>query len=180
MRACGRDTQRASMPSMYIMYVDESGDTGRLPGATDLFCLSGIAVHESKWRDLISRLLAYRRVLKSVYGLPVRRELHASEFMQKKVSGLDKHERLALLRNTLDEIAKIDFISITNVCVVKGGKPMDYRIFDSAWGALFQRFENTMIHGNFPGNHKNEFGMVITDAVAGKSLIRMRECPARC
>jgi hypothetical protein len=63
------------------MYVDESGDTGLVRSPTRYFALSGIVVHESSWRDFINGLIAFRRTLKSVYGLPVRAEMHASEFI---------------------------------------------------------------------------------------------------
>ena len=155
------------------MYVDESGDTGRKPGSTSHFALSGIVVHESRWRDFLQVLIDFRKTLRTVYGLPVRTEIHAVEFISKRVLNLAKHDRLAILRNTLDELAKIDFISITNVIVAKQGKPSNYDVFDAAWGTLFQRFENTMQHGNFPGGHSRDHGMVITDATAGIKLQQM-------
>jgi hypothetical protein len=83
---------------------------------------------------------------------------------------------LVILRNALDEIAKINFISITSVIVDKTNKVTrtpPYDVFDAAWSTLFQRFENTMVHGNFPGGFKDDYGMVITDATAGKKLLRM-------
>ncbi len=137
------------------MYVDESGDTGLAGSPTKFFALSGIVVHESSWRDFINALIAFRRTLRSVYGLPVRAEMHASELINHRPFNLPKYQRLAILRNTLDELAKLNFISITNVVVNKVGKPPTYDVFDSAWGTLFQRFENTMSHGNFPGGHRN-------------------------
>ncbi|MEQ1717377.1 MAG: DUF3800 domain-containing protein [Hyphomicrobium sp.] len=158
---------------MYLMYVDESGDTGRAGSPTRYFILSGIVVHESEWRNFLENLIAFRRMLKSVYGLPVRTELHASEFINGRVGTLKRHERLAILRNTLDELAKFDFISITNVVVDKQGKPDDYDVFNSAWGTLFQRFENTLQHGNFPGGYRKGHGLVITDATAGHKLARL-------
>ena len=130
---------------MYLMYVDESGDTGLINSPTRYFALSGIVVHESRWRDFLNMLIALRKTLRSVYGLPVRGEIHAYEFIGRKVYGLDRHVRLAILRNVLDELAKFDFVSITNVIVRKDGKPADYDVFHAAWGTLFQRFENTGI-----------------------------------
>lgn len=158
---------------MYLMYVDESGDTGLVGSPSRYFTLSGIVVHEKNWRQFIERLLAFRKTLKSVYGLGIRTELHAAEYVRKPVGGLAKHDRLAILRNTLDEIAKIPDISITNVVVDKQGKPEGYDVFQKAWGVLFQRFENTMFYGNFPGGHKDEFGMVLSDATAGQKLTLM-------
>ncbi|MBS4045127.1 MAG: DUF3800 domain-containing protein [Alphaproteobacteria bacterium] len=155
------------------MYVDESGDTGLGNSPTRYFSLSGLVVHESRWRDFINVLIQFKRTMKEVYGLPVRAEIHASEFINSQVYGLERHIRLAILRNFLDELAKLDYISITNVVVDKNQKPADYDVFERAWQALFQRFENTLMYGNFPGGHRNDFGMVITDATNGKKLTRL-------
>lgn len=158
---------------MYLMYVDESGDTGLVGSPTRFFALSGLVVHESRWREFLQKLIAFRKTLRSVHGLPLRGEIHASEFIRSKVFNLDRHVRLAILRNTLDELAKISDVRITNVIVDKQGKPATYDVFNSAWGTLFQRFENTLVHGNFPGAHRKDHGIVITDATAGKKLARL-------
>jgi hypothetical protein len=158
---------------MYVMYVDESGDTGLINSPTRYFALSGLVVHESRWRDFLNALIGFRRTLKSVYGLPLRSEIHAYEFIGRRVYNLERHVRLAVLRNVLDELAKFDFLSITNVIVRKDGKPPDYDVFHSAWGTLFQRFENTLTNGNFPGSHRADHGIVVTDATAGRKLQRL-------
>jgi hypothetical protein len=164
---------------MYLMYVDESGDTGLNPASpTPFFVLSGLVVHESRWRDFVDHLIGFRRTLRAVYGLPIRTEIHAAEFINGRVAAVGgsyvkRHDRLAILRNTLDELAKISYISITSVLVNKAGKAPPYDLFENAWQTLFQRFENTLMPGNFPGGFKNDYGMVITDATAGKKLARM-------
>jgi Protein of unknown function (DUF3800) len=112
---------------MYIMYVDESGDTGLTGSPTTHFALSGIVVHETRWRDFVEALIAFRRTLKSVYGLPIRTEIHASELINHRPFDVPRHVRLAILRNCLDELRKLDYISITNVIVNKIGKPSNYR-----------------------------------------------------
>jgi hypothetical protein len=118
-------------------------------------------------------LIDFRRTLKSVYGLPARTEIHASELINHRPFNAPRYVRLAILRNCLDELRKLDYISITNVIVNKVGKPDDYDVFHSAWGTLFQRFENTMLAGNFPGGFRNDYGMVITDATGGMKLVRL-------
>jgi hypothetical protein len=158
---------------MYLMYVDESGDTGLVRSPTQHFALSGIVVHESRWRDFIEALIKFRRTLKTVYGLPVRAEIHASEFINHRSFDLPRYIRLAILRNSLDELSKFNFISITNVIVNKVVKPANYDVFEVAWMTLFQRFENTMSYGNLPGGHRNDCGLVITDATAGTKLKRL-------
>lgn len=57
--------------------------------------------------------------------------------------------------------------------VRKAGKPAGYDVFDVAWRTLFQRFENTLSAGNFPGGHRNDFGLVFTDATNGKQLAKI-------
>lgn len=34
---------------MHLLYVDESGDTGRQRSSTDTFILSGLMVHHAEW-----------------------------------------------------------------------------------------------------------------------------------
>lgn len=155
---------------MYLMYVDESGDPGNNTDQSRYFCLSGIVVHESEWRLFIDSLLEFRRTIRDVYDFPLRAEIHAVEMLRKSQFGIEKYDRLAILRNFLDELAKYNFISITNVVVDKEGKPDDFDIFGAAWRTLFQRFENTLVHGNFPGGYKRSFGTVFTDATSGKRL----------
>lgn len=158
---------------MYLMYVDESGDTGLVNSPTRYFALSGIVVHESSWRVFVDQLIGFKKKMNHMYGLPLRAEIHSSEYINSKVYGLERYQRLAILRNALDELASMSFISITNVVVDKENKPIGYDVFNSAWSTLFQRFENTMQHGNFPGQHKNDHGMLLTDATAGKKLVRL-------
>lgn len=163
---------------MYLMYVDESGDAGLTRSPTTHFALSGLVVHETRWREFVNLLIAFRKTLRSVYALPVRGEIHSAEFLNGRIHAvggavLARHVKLAILRNTLDELAKTNLISITNVVVSKDGKPLTYDVFAAAWGTLFQRFENTLTHGNFPGGFRNDYGIVITDATAGTKLARM-------
>lgn len=155
---------------MYLMYVDESGDSGLEDSPTGYFALSGIVVHERRWRQFMDTLVAFKKKMRAVHGLPVRAEIHSSEFIRSRVYGLDKHVRLAILRNAIDELAKTPDISITNVIVAKAGKPPEYDVFGAAWRSLFQRFENTLNYSNFPGGFRQDFGIVFTDATAGKRL----------
>ncbi|WP_286692967.1 DUF3800 domain-containing protein [Brevundimonas sp.] len=156
------------------MYVDESGDTGLVNSPTRYFALSGLTVHESRWRDLLDHLVAFRRTMKAVHGLPMRTEIHSSEYIRRPpIAGMAKHVRLTILRQFLDELAKCNFISFTHVIVDKQGKPAGYDVFDSAWKVLFQRFENTIGYGNFPGGFRPDRGMVISDNTDGKKLTRL-------
>jgi hypothetical protein len=110
---------------MYLMYVDESGDCG-MPSAgspSALFCLSGLVVHELRWRDTMTQLLRFRHWLKGRYKVYLDDELNAAEMIAKpsKVASslqrLSKHERLAIIRHFADEIATLADVSIINVVV---------------------------------------------------------------
>jgi hypothetical protein len=158
---------------MYLMYVDESGDTGLVNSPTEYFILSGLVVHESRWRDFLAALIALRRKLRANYGLPVRTEIHAAHFVNKRPIDLPRNTRLATLRVTIDELAKLDYVSITNIVTKKAGKAGDYDVFLRAWQTLFQRFENTLTAGNFPGGYRNDYRIVITDATSGKKLSQL-------
>jgi hypothetical protein len=156
------------------MYVDESGDTGLTGSPTTHFALSGLVVHENQWRSLTDRLASFRKAMRSAHGLPLREEIHASQMIRRAtVPGMKRHVRLMILRNFLDEIAKQNFVSITNVIVAKANKPQGYDVFENAWKALFQRFENTIKYGNFPGGFRKDSGLVITDATDGRKLQKL-------
>jgi hypothetical protein len=159
---------------MYLLYADESGDIGLARSPTTHFALSGLVLHESRWRDFITQMVAFRRWLRANYGLPIRTEIHASEYIRHPpFPGLSRPTRLKILQDFIDELAQIDYISITNVVVDKTDKPSDYDVFTKAWQAMFQRFENTLQHGNFPGGFRREYGVVLTDNTDGRKLTRM-------
>jgi len=159
---------------MYLMYVDESGDTGLTRSPTTHFALSGLVIHESGWREFTTRIMAFRKVLHAVYGLPLRTEIHASDYIKRPpIPDMARHIRLAILRNFLDELAKMNFVSVTNVIINKTTKTGPYDVFTTAWQTLFQRFENTLSYGNFPGAHRADFGLVLTDNTDGRKLQRL-------
>ena len=159
---------------MYLMYVDESGDIGLVRSPTTHFALSSLVLHESRWRDFIEQIVAFRKWVRAHYGLPIRIEIHASEYIRHSpYPGLSRPTRLKILQDFIDELAQTDYISITNVVVDKTNKQSDYDVFTNAWQVMFQRFENTLLHGNFSGGFRRDFGVVLTDNTDGKKLTRM-------
>lgn len=81
----------------------------------------------------------------TVYGLPVRSEIHASELINHRSFDAPRHVRLSILRNCLDELRKLDYISITNVIVKKVGKPADYDVSLSLGHALSEIREHHVV-----------------------------------
>ncbi len=160
---------------MYLMYVDESGDPGLVNSPTQYFVLSGLVMHELRWREFIDQMINFRRRMKSVYGLGVRDEIHAAEFVRSSGStGLPRNIRYLILRHFAAELAKMNWLSVTNVVVNKAGKPAGYDVFEWAWKVLFQRFENTLAYRNFPGpQNADDLGIVICDDTNGGKLSKL-------
>jgi Protein of unknown function (DUF3800) len=122
---------------MYLMYVEESGDSGLQGSPTRYFVLSGIVVHELRWHEALNRLVSFRQRMRTRFGLQMREEIHAGPM--------------------LSRLASMKFLNIVNVRVDKHGKSAGYDPFEKAWEALIQRFENTLRSRNFP-MPKNLFG----------------------
>jgi hypothetical protein len=165
------------------MYVDESGDTGLCPpggkSPTRYFCLTGLVVHELRWTETLNELKRFRHWLKWKYKVYLDDELHAADMLMKPKSlpkslqRLRKYERLAIIRHHADQLARLADIRLINVFVDKAqrkDKDPD-SVFRRAWYALFQRFENTILHKNFPGSNGNqERGIVFPDRTDEKQL----------
>lgn len=162
---------------MYLMYVDESGDCGLTNSRTDFFVLTGLVVHESCWKTCLDRLIYFRKTMRQLYGLKLREELHTYAFINKPgvLQRIKKNDRLTIIRNFADELAKIQDFAVINVVVDKKGKPSNYDVFENAWRALIQRFENTLSRRNFPCATfgVNERGLLLLDNTDGKKLTQL-------
>jgi hypothetical protein len=161
---------------MYLMYVDESGDPGMVNSPTRYFTLSGLVVNEARWLPAMAGIAGFRQRMRSAFGLKLREEIHSARFITSPgpLVRIPKHDRLTILRHFADELAKIPELSIINVVVDKQGKAANYNVFDHAWQALVQRFENTLSHNNFPDSMaRGERGMVFADGQPSAKLIAM-------
>jgi hypothetical protein len=151
---------------MYFMYVDESGDSGIHGSPTRFFTLSGIVVHETRWHEALDRLLAFRRRVRSKFGLLLAEEIHAGTMLNKPGSmahRIAKNDRLTIIRQHIDVIGRMNFLRVINIRVDKEGKPPDYDPFEHAWRAMIQRLENTLNYTNFPGCTANDLGAIFCD-----------------
>lgn len=161
---------------MYLLYVDESGDPGLSQSPTGHFILSGLVIHELSWRQTLERLIDFRRRMRLKFGLKLREELHSAHLITSpgELVRIPRNDRLTIIRNFADEVASVPDISLIHVVVDKAGKPLDYPVFEMAWKALIQRFENTMSYRNFPGPaNPDERGMIFPDATDVKKLTRL-------
>lgn len=169
--------------SVYLMYVDESGDSG-LPSDNSPsrhFCLSGIVVHELRWHEVLHGLTDFRRWIRRRYGVQLEDELHHGEMVGKprklaeSIRALRKHVRLAIIRHHADALARLPDLNVINIAVDKatGKMPDKEAVFRGAWYRLFQRFENTIQYCNFPGpRNPSERGIVFPDRTDAERLRR--------
>ncbi len=151
---------------MFLMYVDESGDVGMVNSPSRYFVLVGLVVHELRWQQTREELIAFRQNLKQQFGLRLRDEIHASPMLSHPgaLARIPKHSRLEILRRKADKLASMPDLSLVCVVVDKQTKPADYNVFERAWEALIQRFENTLAHRNFPGpKNPDDRGMLFPD-----------------
>ena len=158
---------------MYLMYVDESGDCGLVNTPTRYFVLTGLVVHELRWRQYLDQLVEFRRKLRPAFGLRLREEIHASMMINSpgELVRIKRYDRLAIIRAFADELASMTDFNILNVVVDKHSKPSGYDVFGMAWKVLIQRFENTLSRRNFSGpRNADECGMIFPDHTDDKKL----------
>jgi hypothetical protein len=175
---------------MFLMYVDESGDPGLAGSPCRYYVLSGLVVHELRWRSVLERLLAFRRRMRDAYGLKLREELHAARMINKPgdLVRIKRHDRLAIIREFADQLASIPDVNVINVVIDKQGKDASYDVFESAWRILIQRLEDTIAHRNFRGPRLiGDRALIFPDDTDNKRLRtllrRMRfenPIPSRC
>lgn len=162
---------------MYLLFVDESGDSGDpTKSPTRYFVLSGLLVHELRWRPVLDHLVAYRRRMRRAFGLKLREEVHAGPMLTKPggLVRIKRNDRLTILRAHLDAIASAPDISLVNVLIDKEGKPAGYKAFEMAWTVLLHRVHDTIGYKNFQGPaNPDERLMVFPDGTPAPELDRL-------
>jgi len=163
---------------MYLMYVDESGDCGLVNSPTRYFVLSGLIVHETRWRDCLARLTRFRHYLRQRYDLNLRDEFHAGDliFRPGALARLKRSDRLAMIRAYANQLATMPDLSLISVVVDKQSKPRGYDVFGSAWTAIVRRFEAALTDRALPGSFREEDqGFILCDSTdAAKLMLLLR------
>jgi len=161
--------------SMFLMYVDESGDVGKTPGSpTRFFVLSAIVVHELRWRQTLSELVAFRRMLRDRKGLKLRDEIHCNEMINRpgELVRIKRNDRLDIIKKCIDWVEAQPYLNVFHVVLDKQGRTDD--LFEFAWNTLLMRFENTIRHANFSGPRNSEDkGLILSDNTEGERLRKL-------
>lgn len=161
---------------MYLVYVDETGDDGLKPGASDYYMLSALVIHETAWLATLDSTLDFRRRIKAQFGVLLTEELHASALIATpgKLSRIPKWQRLLLYREILRFIGSLKTVSAYHVCLDKATRPPAKSVFDLAWKSLIQRVYNSVsIHASLPAHRGSETFMLLPDAGHEKQLRRL-------
>lgn len=146
---------------MYLVYYDESGDDG-LPGASELFVLTALRVHDSDYRRVYEEIKFFRSTLSKKYSFPSRSELHTRELLLHKkpyvALNLPEQRRLDILDEFISFVPSLP-LNFTNIVINKPKiQKANYDVLDRALTYSIQRVENT-IKRDMPG----EFFLIITD-----------------
>ncbi|WP_460740171.1 DUF3800 domain-containing protein [Mucilaginibacter myungsuensis] len=154
------------------MYVDESGDPGISQHSSPHFILTGLIVSQTDWDKYLQRLKAFRKHLKSTYGLNQRTEIHTSELIRiKKIEEyklIKKYDRINIIKDYCTEIPAIfDTAQCINICIKKD-EHLGQDIFELAWGRLLQRFDT------FLKKTANDKGIVVADDTDSLKLMNLQ------
>jgi len=132
---------------MYILYVDESGDPGKLKERNSKhFMLSGLIVSVDDWAECLNRLKKFRKMLKDTYGLLLKTELHASELIRvnknEAYKKIKRKDRLKILKQASLEIPSIFNTSqVINVSFKKSEFSEKDEFQTLAWSRMIQRYD---------------------------------------
>lgn len=154
------------------MYVDESGDPGTHELSSQHYILSGLIISQDEWDKYLTRLKAFRKLLKEKYKLNQRTEIHTSELIRvqklKEYKHIKKSDRLSIIKDYCTEMPRIfDTAHIINICIKIEEHP-NSDIFNLAWGRLLQRFDT------FLKKIGNDKGIIVADDTDSIKLMSLQ------
>jgi hypothetical protein len=125
--------------SVRFFYVDESYDTSR-------FCLSALGIRHADWKECFDRVRQHRTILKQDFGIFLRKEIHAHEFVggRGRISDqqIGKYQRSRIYEGLLRLVAQLPNIMVINICLERAGRENPQL---DAWDRLMNRIERTML-----------------------------------
>jgi hypothetical protein len=146
---------------MDLVYIDESGDTGRLNSPTKEYLLIGIIVPEAKWHELSGRIRLARTRMRQNLGLRSDAEIHAAEFLGGAHThlGLSAWNRVRAVRWLLKELTRQTGITYVAIHQAKEGQP---EVLGAAWRKLLSQLD---------AGSGRRF-LLLTDMTERKSVLR--------
>lgn len=133
---------------MQIVYYDEAGDDGFPKYSSPVFVLVALYIHHLNWKETYENTITFRRSLKEDYGLPIKIEMHAKEFILNKYPykpfAFPDDIRIEILSKFCQFIGSQNF-KIINVSILKPYiKNPGYEVLDTSLKFSVQRVENDL------------------------------------
>ncbi len=126
------------MPVRFF-YVDESYDNLK-------YCLSGISIRHSVWKECFDKVRQHRVNLKNDYGIYLRTEIHARDLVagRGKIApqAIGKRQRSRIFYGLLELVASLPEVWLFNVCL---DTPNHADPQMTAWDRIVNRVERTML-----------------------------------
>ena len=113
---------------MHLLYVDESGDTGRHNPENHTFVLCGLMVHHADWHEAQAALGDMRQRLRTNFSLPMEAEIHASELLGRSPHHfkLDRMQRVKIALHVLEAIREQSALTPMRVSSINVQPPKTY------------------------------------------------------
>lgn len=142
---------------MRLIYIDDSADEKS-------YVFSALCVHDSNWKECFDKLRDLRRNFRARYGVLVRKEFHATDFVAGRgdlstTRKVTKFERATMFRENIQLIAELPNLKIINAC---GPKAQRLR--------LFERMLNRI---NILLRKSEEKGLLIVDEGSESEYLRL-------
>jgi hypothetical protein len=152
--------------SMYLAYIDESGNTGK---GSRTYALGCVLVEAARWPDTFDRVIGFRQDLRRLFGVPVRAEVKANYLLRNggpfRRLALSERARRTIYRQHLRLVGKLGLRAFA-VVVDKAtaaarypGRPPD----DVAWEYMLQRLERFSTKGPGGAAHPPTWTMIVHD-----------------
>jgi hypothetical protein len=150
------------MRAVYLVYLDESGDTGVVAGSpTPTYTVACVLVHATHWVGLFEDLLRFRRYLSQSFGLRMRQEVKANELV--KGSGpwasLPHGDRVRkrIYRSFMRLQGKAGTVKTFAVVIDKSRCATSDEVREKAWRHALERVESF-------ARYNNETVMLVPDS----------------
>lgn len=133
---------------MLLAYVDESGNTGdHRSGGTLTYTLGCVLVDADLWPTAFDELIAFRRRLRTTFGLPMRAEVKANYLLRNggdlRPLALGPGARRVIYRAHMRILQDLKARAFAVVVDKRVNNPDPAKCFDLAWEGLLQRLERT-------------------------------------
>ena len=129
---------------MDLIYIDESGDIGKVNSPTQEYLLVAMIIPHSRWHELDQRLHEARRRMKRQLGLDTMAEIHAVEFLggARIHLGLEAWQRVWTARWLLREMSRQRHVRF----IVRGrNKTATADVFTECWSGLATQLNGDIV-----------------------------------